>query len=146
MLARPAAPLPLETKAIHLVRRSPTPRGNRARPCLGTRRVYRLYALSGRSHRPAQCLSLGNDPSGDFGSPVCQIIRNLELYGYKLDSTHLPYKPGKDRREPASLATPDHLQCLALPLVGPLINEEPHFGLGFSIPNIPLESSYPNEI
>jgi hypothetical protein len=133
MLAGLAVPLPLETETLRPVRCRPAPGGHLSRSHLAARGVDKLHPLPLRRCRAAEGLR---------GKPGRLQLRTL---WDKLDAAHLPEQLGELSLPTPSLPAEDHLQRLALALVGPFVDEQPQRRLGFSGSRIALEGGEHDE-
>src|SRR5207245_2402661 len=71
--------------------------------------------------------------------PVHQVVGDLDRDRDELEAAHLSEKRREAGRPAAGLAAEDRLQRRALLLVGPLVEEEAHSGLGLAGPEIAFE-------
>src|SRR5215210_5318761 len=140
-----AVPLPLEAEAIRPVRCGSAPGGYLSRSHFAARGVEQLHPLPLRCRRAGEGLGACQHPVRDLRPPVGQVVCDFELYGDKLDATHLPDQLGKLCLPTPGLPAEDHLQRLALALVGPFVDEQPQRYLGFSGPGVALEGGERDE-
>src|SRR5215208_3606441 len=140
MLAGAARPAPLEAESLHLVLLGRRPGRHLSRTDLGAWSVMNLHARPllgrrrpGQRHRAASRLARHLDP------PAAKVVCDLELDRRVFDATNLVDHRGEPRRPPAGVAAEDCLDRLSLTLVGTLVDEEPHGGLGLPGPDVSLE-------
>src|SRR5918998_5458113 len=138
VLAGLAVPLEVPSEGFRSVGRRPAPSSD-AVAHLVTRCVEELHPLPLRSRGSRQGLGTSYDFTRYLGSPVSQVVGDLELYGNKLDPSHFPDELGEVCRETSHLTTEDHLQGFALLFVGLLIEEQAHCRFGLPGPKVALE-------
>jgi hypothetical protein len=105
-----------------------------------------LDAFSGRRCRSGQSGCAPHNPTRALDSPEPEIIGDFKCYGHEFNAPELADQAGKNGRPSSCLAPEDRLQSLALPLVGPLVDEEAHPNLGLIGPDIAFEGTQRQQI
>ena len=90
-----------------------------------------LHQLAWWCHGPGKYLGPSYGLAWYLGSPVSEVVGYLELRGSKLDTSHFPDALGEFCWEATYLPTEDHLQGLALCLVGLLVDGQAHCRFGY---------------
>src|SRR5439155_20165017 len=139
VLARPALAGVGEAEPAGANFHGAAPGGESSGPALRARRIDRLDPLARRRRRPGQGFRAADDPARDLRPPVRQVAGDLDRDRDELEAAHLREKCCKAGRPAAGLAAEDRLQRRALLLVGPLVDEEAHPGLGLAGPDIAFE-------
>src|SRR5689334_6295336 len=141
VLARTAGPIPREPEGVRPVRRRFAVRGDCTGADLGAARIVHLYALAGRGRRSAERFRCGRDTARDLRAPRREIVVHVEVDARELQSAHVADEAG-ERAGPTTGAAPeDHLQRLALTLVGALVDEDRHRHLRLALPDVAPEET-----
>jgi hypothetical protein len=110
------------------------------------RGVVELDARSLRRRGAGQRLGAPPGLPGNLDAPPGEVVVDLELDRGELDTTHVVDQLGECARPAAGVAAEDRLERLALALVGPLVDEEPHRRLGLAGPDVALERAHSHDV
>src|SRR5262249_39948265 len=79
VLAGTAYAVPFEAESLRLISCGFALRCDRTRADFRSGRIVHLHPLSGQKRRTGQSLTTGEKLARDLGSPICQVVSDLEV-------------------------------------------------------------------